>query len=88
MPSSPNYVRDYHQEAATESPKRKHLRVLRQRAHRAVEKAMGHAAPPGMDVDHVKPLSQGGSNTPGNLRLRKSSDNRSYPRTPSGKIKR
>lgn len=88
MVSSPNYVRDYKQEAKAESPKRKHQRVLRLRAERAVKKALGHQIPSGYDVDHIKPLSEGGSNAKSNLRLRKSSANRSYARTSSGAIKR
>jgi hypothetical protein len=87
MPSSPNYVRDYKQEAATESPQRKRYRALRVQARRDFEKALGHKIPAGMDVDHDKPLSKGGSNAAKNLKLQKASDNRSYPRTKGGKMK-
>ena len=87
MPSSPNYVRDYKQEAATESPERKKFRAERVKARREFAKALGHKIPAGYDVDHVKPLSKGGSNKASNLALQKSSDNRSYPRTKGGKMK-
>ena len=87
MPSSKGYIRDYKQEARVERPQRKHQRVLRVPAERAMQKALGHQIPPGMDVDHRVPLSQGGSNKPSNLRLRKASVNRSYARTSSGAIK-
>jgi hypothetical protein len=43
--------------------------------------------PAGMDVNHIKPLSKGGSNSPGNLDLRNSSNNRSYARTARGAMK-
>ena len=35
----------------------------------------------GKDVDHVKPLVRGGSNSPSNLRVRSASGNRSFART-------
>lgn len=87
MPSSPNYVRDYEQEAAAESPARRAQRVKRMAARRQVEKTLGHKIPAGYDVDHRVPLSKGGSNKSGNLGLRKASANRSYPRTSSGAMK-
>ena len=87
MPSSKNYVRDYKQEAASETPKRKTQRAQRMAARRAYEKAAGEPVPPGYDVDHRKPLSKGGSNRKGNLGLQRSSANRSYPRTKSGAMK-
>jgi len=87
MPSSPNYVRDYEQEAAAESPKRREQRIKRMAARRQVEKTLGHKIPSGYDVDHKVPLSKGGSNTSRNLRLQKASSNRSYPRTSSGAMK-
>lgn len=86
MPSSKNYVRDYKQEYKTESKTRRHNRVLRNRARRAYEKAHGDL-PAGVDVDHIDPLSQGGNNDMSNLRPRDANDNRSYPRTPSGKMR-
>lgn len=88
MPSSKNYVRDYKQEASTESPERKRQRVLRVRARRAFEEALGHPIPAGMDVNHVIPLSKGGGNENKNLDLRKAKKNRSYPRNPDGSMKR
>ena len=86
MPSSKNYVRNYKQEAATESPARKEDRRKREVARRAYIKASG-AIPSGFDVDHIHPLSKGGSNKPSNTQLQKSSANRSYPRTKAGKMK-
>lgn len=87
MPSSKGYQRDYKQEYATETPKRRADRAARNRAHYAVEKSLGHAVPKGFDVDHKKPLSKGGGNNPSNLGLQRASANRSYPRTKSGKMR-
>jgi hypothetical protein len=42
----------------------------------------------GKDVDHITPLSKGGTSSPGNLRVKTASANRSYPRTKSGAMKR
>ena len=44
--------------------------ILRLRARRKAVKLYGKAALAGKDVDHVKALVSGGSNTEGNLRLR------------------
>ena len=42
----------------------------------------------GKDVDHKTPLSKGGRTTRGNLRVKSSSDNRSYPRNSDHTVKR
>jgi len=41
----------------------------------------------GMDVDHKKPLSKGGSTAASNLRAVSKNVNRSFPRTKTGAIK-
>lgn len=41
-----------------------------------------------IDVDHIKPLSKGGTNIASNLRLRKPSRNRSFERNSDGSMKR
>lgn len=86
MPSSPNYVRDYKQEASAESPKRREQRRLRQRARRLYLKRY-KTIPKGFDVDHKIPLSKGGSNSAKNLGLQKAGSNRSYPRRSNGSMK-
>lgn len=86
MVSSPNYVRDYKQEAASESPERKKQRTARHRARAIYERAFG-PIPSGYDVDHKRPLSKGGSDKITNLGLQRSSANRSYPRNPDGSMK-
>ena len=86
MPSSPNYIRNYQQEAQAESPKRKSDRQKRMAARRAFEKASG-PIPAGMDVHHKQPLSKGGGNNGSNIGLKSAHSNRSYPRTSSGGMK-
>lgn len=41
----------------------------------------------GMDVDHIKPVSKGGTNAKSNLRVKPASENRSFARTKTGKVK-
>ena len=84
MPSSKGYIRDYKREAEIESPERIKQRIMRMRARRFFEKNMGSSIPPNMDVDHIKPLSKGGSNTQHNLQLQQRNANRSYPRNKKG----
>lgn len=54
--------------------RRRHRERLR--ARRLAIKLYGKAAVEGKDVDHVKSLVRGGSNRPGNLRLRDPRANR------------
>lgn len=42
---------------------------------------------PGQDLDHIKPLSKGGSNTLKNARAATPHDNRSFPRNKDGSMK-
>lgn len=92
MPSSKNYRRDYSQEYKTakkrgevasgpdgDNAKRKRLRYA------ALKKGM---VKPGQDLDHVKALSKGGSNTLKNARAASPSDNRSFPRNKDGSMKK
>lgn len=88
MPSSPNYKRDYKQEAANESKERREQRTERHRARRVVERVLGPAAIKGKDVDHKTPLSHGGTGALANLRVTDPSVNRSFPRNPDGSMKR
>lgn len=76
--------RDYKREAALESPARRRARAQRNKARRDVARQLTekHGAAvaakmmEGKDVDHKKPLSQGGSANSKNLRLRDASENR------------
>lgn len=83
MPSSPNYKRNYAQERRTAirrgetSVGSKSGDATRHRARRAVEKKLGKDLPSNVDVDHKKPLKNGGSNSTSNLRVRSQRANRS-----------
>lgn len=92
MPSSPNYVRDYKQEAKTSKARgeiggHSAPHAQRMRARRLALK-MGMIKPGSkQDIDHKKPLSEGGKTTPGNIRPRSAHANRSYARNSDGSIK-
>ncbi len=92
MPSSPNYKRNLEQEYKTakergengtgsdsRDAKRKRLR------RKALKLGM---VKPGQDLDHRKPLSQGGANTLANAQAKSPSENRSFPRNPDGSMKK
>lgn len=42
----------------------------------------------GKDIDHVVPLSKGGTNAPSNLKLKKPSENRSFSRNADHTVKK
>jgi hypothetical protein len=83
------YKRDYKQEYATydgtEAVKKK--RAQRNKARRMLEREGVVHKGDGMDVDHKKPLSKGGTTTRSNLKAVPASKNRSYKRTSKGAIK-
>lgn len=86
MPKTRDFRREYEQYQS--SPEQKHNRALRNAARReAIKKGVAHKGD-GKDVDHIRALSKGGSNAPGNLRVVSASDNRSFPRTSSGAMKK
>ena len=92
MPSSPNYHRDLKQEYKTAKARGEigtghdSENARRHRDRRAALK-LGMVKP-GQDLDHVKPLSKGGSDSLKNLRAESAHDNRSFPRNPDGSLKR
>lgn len=88
MPSSKNYRRDYKQEAKYESSDvQKKRRAARNKARREALAAGKVKKGDGKDIDHIVPLSKGGSTASSNTRVKSASANRSYPRTKSGKMK-
>lgn len=87
MPSSKGYKRDYVQERLTESPERKKARAARNRARAQLMKEGLVRKGDGKEVDHRTPLSKGGSNSRGNLRVRSASANHSYRRNKRGGMK-
>ena len=90
MPSSPNYQRDYAQEKKTSDARgEKPKRAARNRARLKAIKAGMIKPGSNKDVDHTKPLSQGGAATSvSNLRAASAHDNRSFPRNPDGSMKK
>lgn len=89
MPSSPNYKRNYKEEYrkydGTTAVKKK--RAKRNKARRMMEREGRVRKGDGKDVDHMRPLSKGGSSSRANLRVTSARSNRSYKRTSSGKMK-
>ena len=81
MPSSPNYKRNYKQEARTESPLRKKKRAMRNKARRVAQKAGLVKKGDGKDVHHKDGNAM--NNKRSNLSVKSASKNRSYPRTKS-----
>ena len=70
-----NYKREYEQFHG--KPEQIKKRAQRVQARRNVIKVKGKAAVKGKDVDHVVPLSRGGSNNMSNLRITSVKQNRS-----------
>jgi hypothetical protein len=88
MPYMTNGQRDYKKEYEKYAgrPSEIHKRVLRNKARRALAaKGLVHKGD-GKDVDHIKPLSEGGSGRLSNTRVRSAHANRSYHRTRTGAI--
>jgi 5-methylcytosine-specific restriction endonuclease McrA len=88
MPNNPkrDYKREYENYQGTEQ--QKHNRALRNAARRhAMENGLVRKGD-GQDVDHVTPLSKGGSNAKSNVRVVSKSENRSFSRNSDGSVKR
>ena len=81
MPSSPGYVRNYKQEAKTESPLRKKKRNMRNKARRIAIKAGVAKRNDGNDIHHKDGNAM--NNKRSNLTVKTASKNRSFPRTRS-----
>jgi 5-methylcytosine-specific restriction endonuclease McrA len=83
----PRKIRDYKAEAAYEArPEQVANRVARNKARREYEKAHGDL-PSNQDVDHIKPLSKGGTSKASNLRAVSEHTNTSFSRTKTGALK-
>jgi len=77
------YKKEYQQQLARdEKPKRN----ARERARYAMDKKGIDRT--GKDIDHVIPLSKGGTNAPSNLKLKSPSKNRSFKRNSDHTVKK
>ncbi len=87
MPSSPGYVRNYKQENKYKStPAQIHARVIRNKARReALKRGVVHIGD-NREVDHITPLSKGGSNALSNQRVVSASTNDSFRRNSKGAL--
>lgn len=85
---NPPEKRDYQHEYQIESAQRRKQRAERNKARRMLMREGQVHVGDGKDVDHKKPLSQGGQTTRNNIRVQSARANRSYPRTSTGAIKR
>jgi hypothetical protein len=81
-------MRDYKKEQAYDgSPAVKKKRAQRNKARRMLEREGLVHKGDGKDVDHIAPLSKGGTTVRSNLKAKPASVNRSFKRTASGAIK-
>lgn len=77
-----DYKKEYREYHGT--PEQRANRAARNRARRLMEKKHGKAAIAGKDIDHIKPLINGGTNAPSNLRIMERSKNRGRKPTKKG----
>ena len=88
MPYMTNGKRDYKKQQAYDGkPSVVKNRAKRNAARRELEKEGRVSKGDGKDVDHKKPLSKGGSNSKGNLRVTSKTANRSFARKKNGAMK-
>jgi len=82
-------MRDYKQEYKNYdgTPAVKKKRAQRNKARRMLEREGVVHKGDGLDVDHKKPLSKGGTTTRSNLKAKPASANRSYKRKSDGSMK-
>jgi hypothetical protein len=89
MPYKNKADRKYTQATAYENtPEQVKNRVERNRARAQLMKEGRVSKGDGKDVDHVKPLSKGGSSSKGNLKVKSASSNRSFSRNSDHTVKR
>ena len=80
--------RNYKKEQAYDgSPEVKKKRAQRNKARRMLEREGVVKKGDGKDVDHMTPLSKGGTSVRSNLRAKPASANRSFPRKANGSMK-
>jgi len=89
MPYMTNGKRDYKREYALYASRPEQIKA---RSERTVARRQANAAGTthkgdGKDIDHIKPLSKGGSNAKSNQRVVSESANRSFSRNADGSMK-
>lgn len=89
MPYMKNGKRDYKTEYEKyhSRPEQIKNRSERTTARRQSNAAGTTSKGDGKDLDHIKPLSKGGSNSKSNLRVTSKSSNRSFARNSNGSMK-
>ena len=85
-----NKPRPYKKEYETYQGKPEQIkkRAERNAARNELEKQGKVSKGDGKDVDHIKPISKGGTNAKGNLRVKSAGSNRSFSRNPDHSVKR
>lgn len=85
----PNGKRDYKREYEKYHSRDEQIknRSARTTARRKSNESGATSKGDGKDLDHRRPLSKGGSNSSGNLRVTSRSSNRSFSRNPNGSLK-
>ena len=82
-------ARDYQKENIYKAqPEQIKLRVARNKARRQAIKDGRVEKGDGKEIDHVIPLSKGGSNTKANTRIRTKSQNSSFSRNSDNSVKK
>jgi len=81
-----NYRKEYDNYQGTAEQKKN--RAARNKGRRTMEAAGKVSKGDGKHVNHVVPLSQGGSAETSNLSVKKAKDNWSYARTSTGAMKK
>jgi len=80
-----NYKKEYEEYASR--PEQRKNRSLRTIARNAANADGRTSKGDGKDLDHIKPLSKGGSNSKNNTRVVSASSNRSFSRNSDGSLK-
>jgi 5-methylcytosine-specific restriction endonuclease McrA len=84
--SKRDYTKEYESYQGTDAQKKN--RAVRNAARRKLTREGKVTKGDGNDVDHKTPLSKGGANGSGNLRVVSKSKNRSFSRNPDSSVKR
>lgn len=84
MTSHQSKAKQAYDKAYNARPEQIKNRAARNKARAEVEKKLGHKLGSHVDVDHKKPIDNGGTNAPGNLRTVSESRNSSWRKGSKG----